>query len=129
MTNRMMMLQKESMNMMNFEALGLYYEASVAGFDGECFDYSVYFEDALTDEKIGEISQAICEFHKPYEEKDIYLGYIDVSKEDDKARIYLDLGNVEPEYENTAIHGILKALNNVSGIKKVILNEDCDFDF
>lgn len=115
--------------MMNFEALGLYYKASVAGFDGECFDYSVYFEDDVTDEKVKEISQAIVEFHRPYEEKDIYLGYIDVSKKDDKVVVYLDLGNVGPYNENTAIQGILKALNNVSGIKSVIINEDCDFDF
>ncbi len=115
--------------MMNFEKLGLYYEASIAGFDGECFDYSVYFADALTDEKFEAVKQAIIAFQSPYEEKDIYLGYITVEKKEEKVWIYLDLGNVKPENENTAIEGILKALNNVSGIKSVILNEDCDFEF
>jgi hypothetical protein len=57
------------------------------------------------------------------------LGYIDVSKNDDKLNIYLDLGNTDYENQDTAIKGILKALNNIRGIKSVIVNEDCDFDF
>jgi hypothetical protein len=57
------------------------------------------------------------------------LGYIDVSKNDDKLNIYLDLGNTDYKYQDTAIKGILKALNNIQGIKSVIVNEDCGFDF
>ena len=56
------------------------------------------------------------------------MGYIDVSKNDEKVSIYLDTGNVEPEDIDAAVTGILKALNKVTGIKKVIVNEDCDFD-
>lgn len=110
-------------DMMGFDKLGLYYEAHMAGFDGECFLYSVYFEDELTDEKFAEADEAIGEFFRPYSEQDIYLGYVDVSKAEDKVIIYLDLGNVEPEDSDTAIKGILKALNNVVGIKQVIVNE------
>jgi hypothetical protein len=40
-----------------------------------------------------------------------------------------DLGNTDYEYQDTAIKGILKALNNIQGIKSVIVNEDCGFDF
>lgn len=115
-------------DMMKFEKLGLYYEAHMAGLDGECFYYSIYFENGLTDEKFEETDKAIDEFLKPYNEKEIYLGYIDISKDDDKIFIYLDLGNVNPDDEETAINGILKALNNVSGIKLVIVNEGCECD-
>lgn len=115
-------------DMIEFDKLGLYYEAHMAGLDGECFHYSVYFENGLTDEKFEETDKAIDEFLKPYNEKEIYLGYIDISKDDDKIFIYLDLGNVNPEYEETAIKGILKVLNNVSGIKSVIVNEGCECD-
>lgn len=115
--------------MMGFDKLGLYYEAHMAGIDGENFHYNVYFEEDITDEKVKETNNAIAEFLTPYCDKDIYLGYIDVSKEDDKLYVYLDLGNVKPEYQDTAIKGILKALNNVQGIRSVIVNEDSDFDF
>ena len=52
-----------------------------------------------------------------------------VSKNEDKVYIYLDLGNAEPDNVNVAIHGILKALNNVPGIKSVIMNQECDYSF
>ena len=122
-------MEYELDNMMGFDRLGLYYEVHMAGIDGECFHYSVYFENGLTDEKFGELDKAIDEFVKPYNDKDIYIGYISVSKEDDKATVYLDLGGSTPNNEEIAIKGILKALNSVSGIKSVILNEGCDFDF
>lgn len=114
-------------DMFNFGELNLYFETHVAGLDGECFYYSVYFNDGVSDEKIAEISKAIADWSAPYDEKDIYTGYISVSKEDDKASIYLDLGNVEDC--DTSINGIMTALNNVTGIKSVILNEDCECDF
>lgn len=116
-------MEYELDGMMGFDELGLYYEAHMAGIDGECLLYSVYFEDNLTDEKFTETDNAIGEFVISYSEQDVYLGYIDVTKLDDKVNIYLDLGNVEPEDSDTAIKGILKALNNVTGIKQVIVNE------
>ncbi|MDO5559840.1 MAG: hypothetical protein Q4F95_09615 [Oscillospiraceae bacterium] len=116
-------MEYELDNMIGVDRLGLYFEAHVADIDGECFNYSVYFENGITDEKFEETNKAIAEFMKPYNDEDTYLGYIDVTKEDDKVSIYLDLGNVDPDYEDTAIHGILEALNNVSGIKSVIINE------
>jgi len=114
--------------MMGFEELGLYFEVHLMGLDGECFMYSVYFDEELTEEKFEEMKEAIRNFVKSYDEE-IYLGYIDVSREDGKGSIYLDLGNVEAPNENIALKGILKALNNVSGIKKVMINEEFDFDF
>lgn len=116
-------------HMMDFAKLGLYYEAHLAGFDGECFFYNVYFENAPTDEKLEETIKAVNEFLKPYEARDIYMGFLNISKEDNRIHIYLDLGNVDPEYNQPSIDGILTALNNVSGIKSVIINEEDEDDF
>jgi hypothetical protein len=115
--------------MMGLDKLELYYESHMAGIDGENFSYSIYLEDNNIYDKFIEVSKAITEFIKPYDDKDIYMGYIDITKDDEKVSIYLDLGNVEPQYEDVAIKGILKALNDVQGIKSVIINEGCDFDF
>lgn len=109
--------------MIDFEKLGLYYEAYMVGFDGECIMYSVYFDGGITDEKFKEMDEAIQSYLKSFDE-DVYLGYIDVRQGEGKGSIYLDIGNVEPPNEDIAVKGILKALNNVSGIKKVMLNEE-----
>jgi hypothetical protein len=122
-------MEYEFDNMMGFDKLELYYEVHMAGFDGENFSYNVYLDKNPDDEKLTEVSHAIGEFFAPYESKEIYLGYVNVSKDEDKLSVYLDIGNVKPEYEDVAIKGILKALNNVKGIKLVIVNEECDFDF
>lgn len=103
--------------------MDLNFEAHVAGFDGECFDFCIYFGSSVTDEEACAVENAVHEFLEPYEIKDIYLGYVDITSEGDKVRIYLDLGNVDPGYEQTAISGILKSLNNVDGIDHVIINE------
>ena len=108
---------------MGFDKLGLYYEIGMDGIEGECFDYSVYLDGDVTEEKRDEITKAIGEYFAPYDEKEIYTGYLDVSADDDKIMIYLDLGNVSPQYEQVSINGILQAINNVSGIKSVVVNE------
>lgn len=113
---------------MGFDKLGLYYSIKMDGLDGECFDYSVYLDGDVTEEKCEEIGNAVKDFRKPYNEKEIYMGYLDISAYDDKIFIYLDLGNVGPQYENVSINGILLALNNVSGIKSVVVNEGTDCD-
>lgn len=119
-------MEYEFDRMMGIDTLELNYDAHVAGFDGECFTFTIYFEDAVTDGNLAEINKAIDDFAVPYNEKDIYIGYIDVSQKDDNGFIFLDLGNVEDC--NASIHGILMALNNIAGIKTVILNEGMDFD-
>lgn len=119
-------MEYELDSMMGFDKLGLYYEVHMAGIDGECFHYSIYFKEGLIQKKWQETELAVNDFIDSY---DVYLGDIDILQEDDKVMIELDLGNVESEYENIAIEGILKALNNVFGIDSVILNEDSEFDF
>lgn len=105
--------------------LDLIYTAHVDGFDGECFDYSVYFTDDTADEeKADAVRNAIQSFDFNVTGDD-YIGYISISSDNNKVSIYLDLGNVQPQNENKIIQGILLALNSVQGIKKVIINEGC----
>lgn len=113
---------------MGLDKLGLYYSIKADGIEGECFNYSIYLDGDVTEEKCNEIGKAISDYFKPYDEKEIYTGYLNISKKDDKIFIYLDLGNVKPQYEDVSINGILQALNNVSGIKSVIINEGL-YDF
>ena len=105
--------------------LDLSYTAHVDGFDGECFDYSVYFTDDTADTaKEDAVRNAVQSFDFNVTGDD-YIGYISISSDNNKVLIYLDLGNVQPQNENKIIQGILLALNSVQGIKKVIINEGC----
>lgn len=106
------------------EQLDLNYEAHVAGFDGESFLYSVYFDGGVTDEKTEEIQQVMSDYSSQNGDEENYMGYIDVYKCEDQMMIYLDLGGVSEENSNVAVTGVLKALNSISGIKSVIINEE-----
>lgn len=106
------------------EQLDLNYEAHVAGFDGESFLYSVYFDGGVTDEKAEEIQQVMADYSSQNGDEENYMGYIDIYKGEDQIMIYLDLGGVSEENSNMAVTGILNALNSVSGIKSVIINEE-----
>ena len=106
------------------EQLDLNYEAHVAGFDGESFLYSVYFDGGVADEKAEEIQQVMSDYSSQNGDEENYMGYIDVYKGEDQIMIYLDLGGVSEENCNMAVTGILKALNSVAGIKSVIINEE-----
>lgn len=106
------------------DQLDLNYEAHVAGFDGESFLYSVYFDGGVTDEKAEEIQQVMSDYSSQNGDEENYMGYIDVYKGEDQMMIYLDLGGVSEENSNVAVTGVLKALNSVSGIKSVIINEE-----
>lgn len=105
------------------DQLDLNYEAHVAGFDGESFLYSVYFDGGVTDEKAEEIQQVMSGYSSQNGDEENYMGYIDIYKGEDQIMIYLDLGGVSEENSNMAVTGILNALNSVSGIKSVIINE------
>ncbi len=112
-------------------ALALPFETHVLGIDGECFQYSVKFETASPEDKLEEITDAVCTWNNDYEEKDIYTGYIDITADEESVGIYLDLGNVEPQYQMEVITGILQAISAVSDISCVLINEDCadELDF
>ena len=111
-------------SILGIDQLDLNYEAHVAGFDGESFLYSVYFDDGVTDEKAEEIQQVMSGYSSQNGDEENYMGYIDVYKGEDQIMIYLDLGGVSEENCNMAVTGILKALNSVAGIKSVIINEE-----
>ena len=111
-------------SILGIDQLDLNYEAHVAGFDGESFLYSVYFDGGVTDEKTEEIQQVMSDYSSQNGDEENYMGYIDVYKGEDQIMIYLDLGGVSEENSNVAVTGVLKALNSVSDIKSVIINEE-----
>lgn len=111
-------------SILGVDQLDLNYEAHVAGFDGESFLYSVYFDGGVTDEKAEEIQQVMSDYSSQNGDEENYMGYIDIYKGEDQIMIYLDLGGVSEENSNMAVTGVLKALNSVSGIKSVIINEE-----
>ena len=105
--------------------LSLNYTVHSDGMEGECFTYSVYFnDDTVDEEKADALKNAIQEYDFKLNGDD-YTGYLDISIDKNKVSIYLDLGNVEPQNENNIIHGILFAINTIHGIKNVIINEGC----
>ena len=65
----------------------------------------------------------IADYSSQNGDEENYMGYIDIYKGEDQIMIYLDLGGVSEENSNMAVTGILNALNSVSGIKSVIINE------
>ena len=101
--------------------LNLSYNTRVEDFDGENFTYSIYFDDGASEEKKTEVDSAVEGFLSKHSND--YMGYIDVSVVEGKIFIYHDLGGVEPENNNLAIQELLKALDDVTGIKEVIINE------
>lgn len=114
-------------NFIGLNQLNLNFEAHMVGVDGENFTYHVYYFDEITEDKFAETQKVINEFVSSYEDQ--YLGYIDVSKEDTRVVIYLDLGIEDMELANQAICGIVESLNKVSGIRLVLINEDSLMDF
>ena len=117
--------QSEWDQVLGLTKLSLNYTVHAEGIEGECFTYSVYYNDDTADEEKAEaVKSAIQAFDFNLKDDD-YIGYLDISLDKNKVSIYLDLGNVEPQNENNIIHGILLAINNIHGIKKVIINEGC----
>lgn len=110
-------------DMFKFNELNTYFDIHVAGLDGECFEYNIYFEGAADENKAEEISAAIDQWQSQYDEED-YLGYIDISLEEDHVFVYLDLGSIEDC--DRSIYGIVEAFKDVQGIREVIVNESME---
>lgn len=115
--------------MVGLDQLNLNFEVHMVGIEGENFMFNVYFSEEITEEKFAETEKVVSEFASTYEEQDMELGYLNVSKEDDKVVVYLDLEIEDMELSNRAICGLVEALDKVSGIKSVIINEDSEGDF
>ena len=124
------LIVKERVRMMDFneifgiDELDLYYKAEVVGFDGENFTYNVYYDTNVEDTILDDVQNAVESMIKSLEEEDEYCGYIDITKEEDRISIFHDLGGMESEEDNAMISKLLIALNNVKGIKNVMINED-----
>ena len=109
---------------LGIDKLSLNFPAHAVGFEGECFNYSVYFTETPGKEQVELIEKAIHDFNFKLTGDD-YIGYVNVGCEAGVVVIYFDLGNTVPENENKILHGILLAINDVPGIEKVIVNEGC----
>lgn len=114
----------------HFDSLNTYFEVHVAGIEGECFEYNIYFEDGADEEKVSLVSEAIEKWSSGFDEDD-YVGYINVNLAEDSVFVYLDLGSIEDC--DRSIYGIVEAIKDIKGIKSVIVNESSegmdDFDF
>lgn len=107
---------------MKLDKIQLNYEAHMVGYGGEKYCYSIYFENAATDENCNEVDNAVDKACDEFGED--YIGYIDINIKDNIVSIYHDTGNVEDC--DSAVRTVLKSLNNVTGIKNVVINEGCD---
>ena len=111
----------EYYEMLEIGKLDLYYPVKIRGLEGECFMYSIYFENADINVMYDELQDAVTKFSDAHGEDD-YQGYISITNAGDKVTIYHDIGSTDGS--NGPIHGMLKTFNSIKGIKNVIINED-----
>lgn len=114
-------MEEEYYEMLEIGKLDLYYPVKIRGLEGECFMYSIYFENADINVMYDELQDAVTKFTDAHGEDD-YQGYISITNAGDKVTIYHDLGSTDGF--NGPIHGMLKTFNSIKGIKNVIINED-----
>lgn len=104
------------------DKLGLKYEAHFKGLDGENFYYTVEFDRPLPDDIEAQVWEQI-EKKCGKATEDNYYGCIVISRSknsDSELDIYLDLGSSN---DTKAITGILRALNEIEGVKSVLVND------
>jgi len=108
----------ELREMLGLDDLSLDYMVKIEDFDGECFTFSV----RATDDKVHDLYERIKEKMTQYQQAaEDYVGYIDVNEEQDKVSVYYDTGNVGDGL--SAVHGLLYAMNEVTGVQSVVINE------
>jgi len=96
-------------DMFKFNELNTYFDVHVAGLDGECFEYSIYFEGTADETRVEEISAAIDQWQSQYDEED-YLGYIDISLKEYHVFVYLDLGSIMKVFSSEETSIVYKRL-------------------
>ena len=122
------------MSAFGFDRLDLHYDASCEGMDGECFHYLVEFNAPVTEGQKQDVLDAMEKYHAPMtdEENDLFPGEVWLSdfgcENDSQIDIELDLGNChgDKDYQDQVIQSILLALNDVPGVRSVIVNQGCD---
>ncbi|MBP3799134.1 MAG: hypothetical protein J6I46_15355 [Ruminococcus sp.] len=107
---------------MDFDNLGVSYDVKLDALDGENFIYSIYFSHEISDKELDEVEHCV----KSLEQLNIagqYYGHLSdaVRESDDKVTVMLDLWNAD---NDSMIKNFLKALDNVDGIERVVINED-----
>ncbi len=108
----------ELRDLLGLDDLRLDYMVTIEDFDGECFTFSV----RATDDNVKDLYEKIQEKMAEYQQSAAdYAGYIDVYKKQDKVSVYYDTGNVVDGL--SAVHGLLYAINEVSGVQSVVINE------
>ena len=108
----------ELREVLGLDELRLDYVVTIEDFNGECFTFSV----RATDDTVKDFYEKIQEKMAEYQQSAVdYAGYIDVYEEQDKVSVYYDTGNVEDGV--SAVHGLLYAINEVSGVQSVVINE------
>ena len=101
------------------DELGLGYEAHIEDLDGEMFLYNVDFDRTVDDSTIKELDEQIVKkCGKPSD--DNWYGEYNIVKTGEKTMlISLDLGSTR---DDKAVTGIFRALNDVPGVKKAVVN-------
>ncbi len=108
----------ELRKMLKLDELKLNYAIEIQNFEGESFTFSVRAKDGNT-QNIYEMLKEKLEQYQESEGDDI--GYMDVSCESDYVLIFCDLGSAHDEIN--ALHRLLYKIDEVSGIKSVVINE------
>lgn len=105
--------------------LGLGYEAHIEELDGEMFLYNVEFDRAVDDSIIKELDEQIVKkCGKPSD--DNWYGEYQITKTGDKTLLVsLDLGSAT---DSKAVTGIFRALNDIPGVTKAVVNSDSVFN-
>ena len=101
------------------DELSLYYKAHIAGLDGEMFIYDAQFDVTVSDATVRELDEAITRKCGQPSDDNRYGEIFITKKTDSSIEIVLDLGNA---YEDKAITGIFKALNELNGVRSVTVN-------
>ena len=122
------------MSAFGFDKLDLCFAVTCEGMDGECFHYLVEFDAQVTEETQNTVLAAIEQQQAPMndEEHDLFPGEVWLSEfgceSDNQLDIELDLGNCHggKNYQDEVIQSILLALNDVPGVRSVIVNQGCD---
>ena len=122
------------MKAFGFDELDLHYTATCEGMDGECFHYLVEFDAPFTEETKQAVLEALETHHGALndEENDRFAGEVWLTgfgcETDSQVDIELDLGNCPPDkfFQDRVIRSVLLALNDVPGMRSVIVNQGCD---
>ena len=112
--------------MLHLDKVKTYFPIECEGIYGEEFIYSIYFDDLLVDKHFEDVRNLLDYLQDDNSLDDHYLGYVEAIVLDNRVVIIHDIGNVG-EKDTLAVHDVLTGLNDIRGIKKVVINEKALF--